>query len=114
MSSIDESHVKFEVDKPTTFLVNLIEPMKYALVSWDILSKMMISNLYENFFGADKKWLAKRDKFFACDRLLAHFACFFQDTIFFSSFEPCSRFRDLRKCFGHWTEFFFSKNVFFF
>ena len=31
--SIDESHVKFEVHKPTTFLVNLVEPMKYALVS---------------------------------------------------------------------------------
>ena len=74
--SIDESHVKFEVDKPTTFLVNLVEPMKYALVSWEILSKRMISTLYKNLFGADKKSLTKRDQISACDRLLAHFPCF--------------------------------------
>ena len=82
--SIDESHVKFEVDKPTTFLVNLVEPMKYALVSWEILSKRMISTLYKNLFGADKKWLTKRDQISACDRLLAHFPCFFsRHNIFF-------------------------------
>ena len=36
----------------------------------------------------------------------------FFKTIFFSSFEPCGRFRDLKKCFWHWAEIFFSKCVF--
>ena len=86
--SIDESHVKFEVDKPTTFLFNLVEPMKYALVSWEILSKRMISTLYKNLFGADKKWLTKREQISACDRLLAHFPCFFSRQYFFLHSNP--------------------------
>ena len=36
------------------FLVYLVEPMKYALVSWEIPPGRMIGNLYKNWFGVCK------------------------------------------------------------